>query len=88
LRAELHRGLAPGVHVAAWPGVAELAAGGCAASATSGLAAGSVIDPVSSTPVSNEPPCITVTYKVTAEPANNAPKVRAVGFHGMGDAGE
>jgi hypothetical protein len=88
LRAELHCGLAPGVHGAAWPGVAELAGGGCADIATSELAADSVIDPVSSTPVSNEPPCIMVTDKVTAKPANNAPKVRAVGFQGMGDAGE
>jgi len=88
LRAELHCGVAPGVHGAAWPGVAEIAGCGCAGIATSGLAAGSVIDPVSSTPVSNELPCITVADRVTAEPANSAPKVRAVGLQGMGDAGE
>jgi hypothetical protein len=91
-RAELHCGLAPGVHRAAWPGAEneaeKLAACGCAGSATFGLAAGSVIDPISSSPVSSELPCETVPDRVTAEPANSAPKVRAVGLQGMGDAGE
>jgi hypothetical protein len=87
-KAELHCGVPPGVHGAAWPGVAELAGGGCAGIAMFGLAAGSVITPVSSTSVSNEPPWTTVADKVTAEPANSAPKVRAVGLQGMGEAGE
>lgn len=52
------------------------------------LAADSVIAPVSSTPVSNKPPCITVADNVTAERANSDPKVRAVGLQGRGDVGE
>lgn len=89
---EPHRGAAPGVHGTAWPGVESetegLTAGSCAGSAMGGLADGSVIVPISSSPVSSEPPCITVADSVTADPANSAPKVRAVGLQGVGDAGE
>ena len=87
---EPHRGAAPGVHGTAWPGVESetegLTAGSCAGSAMGGLADGSVIVPISSSPVSSEPPCITVADSVTAYRANSAPKVRAVGLQGVGDA--
>jgi hypothetical protein len=66
----------------------ELAVGSCCGSATIGLAEGSTIDPVSSPASSGEPPCKTVAESVTADPANSAPRVRAVGLHELGDADE
>jgi hypothetical protein len=48
--------------------------------------AGLVANPGSTLPSSSEPPCSTVADMVTAEPANNAPRVRTINFHELGDA--
>ena len=91
-RDEPHCGAAPGVHGAVWPGpesaVVELAAGSCCGCATVGSAGDLMIDPASSPVSSGVPPCATVTESVTADPANSAPRMRAVGLHELGDADE
>lgn len=92
MRDEPHWGVAPGVQGAACPGpendAAELAVGSCCGSATIGLAEGSTIDSASPPASSGEPPCKTVAESVTADPANSAPRVRAVGLRELGDADE
>lgn len=53
-----------------------------------GLASGWVNDPASSPAGSSESPFKTVEANITADPANNAPSVRAVGLHELGGADE
>jgi hypothetical protein len=53
-----------------------------------GLPAGSAIDRASFTIDSSEPPFTTAKENITADPANNAARVRAVGLQRLGGADE
>lgn len=89
-RDEPHCGAAPGVQGAAWPGP-ETGVEGFVANAPCpvlvGLVTGSVIGPASPPASRSEPPFNAVEANITADPANNAPRVRAVGLHELGDTG-
>ncbi len=53
-----------------------------------GLVCGWVIGPASFPASSSESPFATVEANITADPANSAPSVRAVGLHALGGAEE
>lgn len=53
-----------------------------------GLPTGSAIDRASFTVDSSEPPFTTAKENITADPANNAARVRAVGLQRLGGADE
>ena len=83
-----HSGGAPDAQGAAGSGAGKLASGSGWDGATMGGLTGGLVATGSTPASSSEPPCSTVADMVTAEPANNAPRVRAVNFHEPGDADE